>query len=158
MTLDQIDFALISLLQNNFRMQNKELAAAVGLAPSSCHERVKRLWDEGVFLSAHAQVDPRRLGIGLEALLFLVLGKHERQTVDSFLEEVVSIPEVRSAFLISGRHDVVVHVLARDTAHLKNLTLDHFTSRSCVTRVETSIIFEARQRHELPHIEGPPLI
>jgi DNA-binding Lrp family transcriptional regulator len=51
---------------------------------------------------------------------------------------------------VTGRHDVVVHVVVRDTQHLKDLALDHFTNRPGVTRIETSIIFEARRRYELP--------
>ncbi len=78
------------------------------------------------------------------------LSKHERDTVDCFLDDVISPPEVRSAFLVSGRYDVAVHVVVRDTQHLKDLALDHFTSRPAVTRIETSIIFDARRRHALP--------
>ena len=78
------------------------------------------------------------------------LSKHERDTVDRFLDDAVSLPEVRAAFLVTGRYDVVVHVVVRDTQHLKDLALDHFTSRPAVTRIETSIIFDARRRHALP--------
>ncbi len=70
--------------------------------------------------------------------------------MDSLLEAVVEIPEVRSAYLITGRYDVVVHVVARDMTHLKDLALDRFTSRPGVAGIETSIIFEGRRRHELP--------
>lgn len=150
--LDRIDAAILRLLQNNVRTPNKELAAAVGLAPSSCHERVKRLWDSGVLQGAHAEVDPAALGVGLEALLMIELAKHERQIVDSFMRDVVTIPEVRSAFLITGRYDLVVHVVARNTTHLKDLALDCFTNRAGVTRIETSIIYESRRRHELPNL------
>ncbi len=71
--LDRIDFEILSLLQKNARLTNKELAAAIGLAPSSCHERLKRLRAESVLLGAHAEVDPSALGIGLEALLMIEL-------------------------------------------------------------------------------------
>jgi DNA-binding Lrp family transcriptional regulator len=57
------------------------------------------------------------------------LSKHERANVDSVMSEVVDIQEVRTAFLITGRHDLVVHVVARDTVHLKDLALDRFTNR-----------------------------
>lgn len=150
MTLDRTDFEILSILQNDARVQNKELAARLGLAPSSCHERVKRLWREGVLTGAHAVVDARHLGVGIEALLFIELAKHERQTVDTFMADVVTIPEVRSAFLITGRYDLVVHVVARDTRHLKDLALDRFTNRSGVTRIETSIIYEQSRRMGVP--------
>ena len=78
--------------------------------------------------------------------------KHERQTIDSFTQDVVALPEVRAAFLISGRYELVVHVVARDTMHLKNPDLDRFTSRLGVTRTETSIIFEMAYRNYLPDL------
>ncbi|QQS13103.1 MAG: Lrp/AsnC family transcriptional regulator [Rhodospirillales bacterium] len=151
-TLDRTDFAILAILQNDARVPNKDLAARVGLAPSSCHERVKRLWSEGVLTGAHAVVDAKHMGVGIEALLFIELAKHERATVDTLMADVVSIPEVRSAYLITGRHDLVVHVVARDMAHLKDLALDSFTNRPGVTRIETSIIFDQRSRPEIARL------
>jgi DNA-binding Lrp family transcriptional regulator len=150
MTIDRIDAGILRLLQNDARLSNKQLAAAVGLAPSSVHDRLRRLWAEGVLTGLHAEVAPAAMGVGLEALLMIELAKHERATVDRFMDEVLRIPEVRSAHLITGRYDLVVHVVARDTRHLKDLALDHFTSRPGVTRIETSIIYETRTNHELP--------
>lgn len=150
MALDRTDFGILRLLQNNATLSNKQIATAIGLAPSSAHERVKRLRDEGVLRGAHAEVDLRAMGVGLEALFFIEMTKHERLTVDRFMAEVADIPEVRSAFLITGRHDLVVHVVVRDTQHLKDLALDQFTTRPGVTRIETSIIYESRIRYETP--------
>lgn len=150
MTPDRIDAEILRLLQNDARLSNKQIAAAVGLAPSSVHDRLKRLWAEGVLTGLHAEVAPQAMGVGLEALLMIELAKHERATVDRFMDEIVEIPEVRSAHLITGRYDLVVHVVARDTRHLKDLALDRFTNRPGVTRIETSIIYETRTRHELP--------
>lgn len=149
-SLDRIDVGILGLLQNNARLSVKEIAAEVGLAPSSTHERIRRLRETGVLRGAHVEVDPKALGIGLEAVLMIELSKHRRATVDRFLDDIVKVPEVRFAFLVSGRYDLIVHVVVRDTRHLKDLALDQFTSRAGVTRIETSIIFEARHRHELP--------
>ena len=156
MVLDRTDFGILRLLQNDASLSNKEIAAAIGLAPSSAHERLKRLRHEGVLRGSHADVAPRAMGIGLEALLYVEMSKHERDLVDRFLHEIVEVPEVRFAFLVTGPHDFVVHVVARDMQHLKDLVLDHFTSRPAVTRIETSIIYEARVRHELPQLGELP--
>ena len=75
--------------------------------------------------------------------------KHNRGIVDKFLDDIIRVPEVRSAFLVSGRYDLVVRVVVHDTQHLKDLAFDQFTIRPGVTRIETSIIFDARQRCEL---------
>ena len=151
--LDRMDVAILRLLQNNARLSVKEIAAEVALAPSSTHERIKRMRDSGVLRGTHAEVDPKALGIGLEALFMIELSKHKRGTVDRFMDDIAAVPELRFAFLVTGRYDVVVHVVVRDMQHLKDLALDQFTNRPGVTRIETSIIFEARRRYELPVLE-----
>jgi DNA-binding Lrp family transcriptional regulator len=155
MRLDRTDFGILRMLQNDASLSNKEIAAAIGLAPSSAHERLKRLRQEGILRGFHADVAPKAMGVGLEALLFVEMSKHQRDLVDRFLAEIVEVPEVRFAFLVTGPHDFVVHVVARDMQHLKDLVLDRFTNRPAVTRVETSIIYEARVRHELPELQEP---
>lgn len=147
---DRIDVGILRLLQNDARLSVKEIAAKVGLAASSTHERIQRLRDSGVIRGSHVDVDPKAVGVGLEALFMIGLEKHKRGTVDKLMDDLVEVPEVRSAFLVTGRHDLVVHVVVRDTQHLKDLALDKFTNRPGVSRIETSIIFDARQRHELP--------
>src|SRR3954453_12965678 len=107
MALDRTDFGILRLMQNNASLSNKQIASQVGLAPSSAHERLKRLRNDGVLGGAHADVNPKAMGIGLEALFLIELSKHERSGVDRFMTEVVNIPEVRSAFLITGRWDFV---------------------------------------------------
>jgi DNA-binding Lrp family transcriptional regulator len=151
--LDRMDVAILRLLQNNARLSVKEIAAEVALAPSSTHERIKRMRDCGVLRGTHAEVDPKALGIGLEALFMIELSKHKRGTVDRFMDDIAAVPELRFAFLVTGRYDVVVHVVVRDMQHLKDLALDQFTNRPGVIRIETSIIFEARRRYELPVFE-----
>ncbi len=154
MTLDRIDIEIIKLLQNNARLSNKQIAAGVGLAPSSVHERMKRLRENKVLTGTHAEVDLASLGIGLEALFMIELAKHERSTVDRFMDDMLKVPEVRSAHLITGRYDLVIHVVVHDTRHLKNLALDQFTNRPGVTRIETSIIYDTRVNHELPDLRN----
>lgn len=150
--LDRTDVGILRLLQNNARLSVKEIAAGIGLAPSSTHERIRRMRESGVLLGTHVEVDPKALGVGLEALFMIQLSKHKRGAVDKFMDDLVDVPEVRSAFLVSGRYDLVVHVVVKDTRHLKDLALDRFTNRPGVTRIETSLIFEARRRHELPDL------
>jgi DNA-binding Lrp family transcriptional regulator len=148
--LDRIDCEIIRLLQKNARLSNKQIAAAVRLAPSTCHTRIKNLQTSGVIRGAHADVDLRAIGLNLEALWFIKLAKYERAVVDRFLNEIESIPEVRRVFLVSGRHDVIVHVAVEDIDHLRNLGFDHFTNRPMVVNIETSIVFDSRARNELP--------
>src|SRR6202012_334403 len=96
--LDRTDIGILRALQNDARLSVKEIAARVGLAASSTHERIQLLRDSGVIRGSHVDVDPKALGVGLEALFMIGLEKHKRGTVDRLMDEMVRVPEVRSAF------------------------------------------------------------
>ncbi|MFV8754434.1 Lrp/AsnC family transcriptional regulator [Nannocystaceae bacterium ST9] len=147
--LDRIDHEILGLLQNNARLTNKELAAAVGLAPSSCLARVQRLIRDEVIRGFHAAIDPRALGIELEALVFVRLVRHSRELVQSAWDEFMAMPEVRDIFYVAGSHDLVVHVVARDVEHLRTLVAERFGGEQ-VGHIETALIFQHRRRPKLP--------
>src|SRR5262249_23022995 len=94
MALDRIDFEILSALQNDARLANKELAARIGMAPSSCLERVRTLTRAGVLRGSHADVDAAALGIGLEALVAIRLVKHSREAFRSLYATMLAMPEV----------------------------------------------------------------
>ncbi len=151
MDLDRIDFALINLLQKDARLSNKELASAVGLAPSSCLARVQRLRSEAVLREAHTEVDPTALGVGLQALIAVQLRQHSRAQVKAFWKHVMGLPEVLTVFHVAGTHDFQVHVAVRDAHHLRDLALDAFTTRSEVAHIQTSLIFECAKGKVMPN-------
>jgi DNA-binding Lrp family transcriptional regulator len=148
--LDRIDFEIIRLLQKNARLSNKQIAAAVHLAPSSCHQRIKNLEKAGVIRGAHAEIDARAIGLNLEAVAFIKLAKYKKGVIDRFMNRIAAIPEVRRVFLVSGRHDVIVHVVVKDIDHLRNLGFARFTNQPELVGIETAIVYESRGRNELP--------
>ena len=152
--LDRTDVAILQILQEDARTPIKEIAASVGLSSSSTHARLNVMREHGVLGPSHAEVLPMALGVAIESILMVELTKHKRSAVDSFLDAVAEVPEVRSAFLVTGRHDVLIHVVARNMTHLKDLALDSITSRPGVVRVETSIVYETRKRNVLPDLRN----
>ncbi len=148
--LDRIDFAIMGVLQKNGRIANNRLAEAVGVAPSTCLERVRRLTRLGVIRGYHADIDPSSVGVGLEAMIAVRLRQHSRDLVDSFRDYVVELPEVRSVFHVTGGDDFLVHVAARDSDHLRDLALDSFTNRPEVDHIQTRLIFECTPTWRLP--------
>ena len=140
--LDRIDDAILQALQNNARITNRELAAEVGLAPSSCLERVRRLTDRGVLTGYRAEVDPAALGIGLQALVAVRLSRHSRDLVEGFRSHLLTLREVVSVFHMGGENDFLVHVAVRDADHLRDLALDAFTTRDEVRHIQTALVYE----------------
>lgn len=148
--LDRTDFAILRLLTKDAWLSNKQIAASIGLAPSSCHERIKSLRARGVLLGAHAEVSLEAIGFALEAVLFVQLGKLEVGVVDDFVRSTTTIPEVRNVSLVSGRSDLIVGVVVRDMQHLKTIISEHFNRHDVVLRVETSMVFNSQKQHVIP--------
>jgi len=149
--LDRTDFRILAELQKNARLSNKELAARVGLAPSSCLERVRRLQAAGVLRSFHAAVDPRALGIEIQAMVSVRLQQHSREMVTAFQKHVLGLPEVVAAYHVSGENDYLIHLAVRDTEHLRETILDAFTALPEVAHVETTLIFDHARAAVLPN-------
>ncbi|QKV91219.1 Lrp/AsnC family transcriptional regulator [Streptomyces sp. NA02950] len=140
--LDPVDLQILRLLQNDARTTYRDLAAQVGVAPSTCLDRVARLRRSGVILGHELRLDPAKLGRGLQALLSVQLRPHRRELVGPFVERIRTLPESRALFHLAGPDDYLVHVAVADTADLQRLVLDEFTSRREVARVETRLIFQ----------------
>jgi DNA-binding Lrp family transcriptional regulator len=150
--LDSFDRAIVAALRANARLSNKDLAELVGLAPSTCLERVRRLRDLGVFRGFHADVDLGSVGVGTQAMIGVSMSEHSRELVDSLLDYVQTLPEVLQIYHVAGADDFLVHVAVRDTTHLRDLALDSFTIRSEVDRIETRLIFQHSATWRVPSI------
>lgn len=152
--LDASDVAILATLKKDARITNKDLAATVGLAPSTCLERVRRLVEIGAIHGFHADIDLAMLGFGLQAMIAVRLQRHSRKIVASFHEYVLGLTEVRAVYHVAGADDFLVHVAVRDADHLRDLALDAFTTRSEVAHIETRLIFEHVPIRRLPIADG----
>ena len=152
--LDRTDHKIMTLLRDDARLTNKELAAQAGIAQSTCSERVRRLERIGAFTGFHAEVDLAMLGVGLQAMIAIRLQLHERTQVDRLRAYAESLPEVMAFYHMAGSDDFLVHVIARDSDHLRDIAMDAFTSQPEVTHIETSIIFEHTRFLRTPDYES----
>ena len=142
-------------MRNDARLTNKELAHKIGLAPSSCLERVRALAQGGVLKGYHADVAASALGIGFEALVAIRMIRHSREAFRSLYGHMLSLPEVLTVFHVSGVNDLQVHVAVRNIEHLRDLIVEKFASRPEVDHCETSVIFDSHRKHEKPRYEHP---
>ena len=149
--LNRIDFEILGHLQNNGDLSNKVLAHKIGLAPSSCLQRVRRLKLLGVLVGSHAEVDPDSVGIGLQAMISIRVVNQSRGSADSIVDYLSKHREVLAVYCLSGATDFLVHVGVKDTKHLRSLLLDELLRRKELAHIETSIIFEYRRSHVLPN-------
>lgn len=79
---DSIDWAILGILQIDATVPNKDIAARVGIAPSTCLERIKRMRANGVIGSIRAHVDPARIGRKEQAFIAVQIRPHSRDLVE----------------------------------------------------------------------------
>ncbi len=126
--LDDTDRKIIRALQENARLSNKELAARVHLAPSSCLERARRLKDSGVLAAFETRIDPAAIGISLQAMISAKLRSHTPENREAFRRQALAREEVVAFFHVTGARDFILHVAVRDAEHLRQLIVEHLSA------------------------------
>lgn len=140
--LDEVDRRLLTLLHADARMSNSALADAVGIAPSTCHGRVRRLQDLGVIRGFHAEIDPGAIGLPLQAMVAVSLQSGARGKIRTFVQQIRRKPQVIDVYFLAGADDFLIHVAARDTDDLRSFVVDNLNADSDVAGTQTSLIFE----------------
>jgi DNA-binding Lrp family transcriptional regulator len=147
--LDSVDRGLLRELQKDARQTNKALAEKVGVAPSTCLERVRELRSRGVIRGFRADVDPAAIGRPMEAILSIQQRAAQRHAIETLLEETAALPETVRVMALTGTTDFIIHVAVRDMDHLRDLVW-RLTERREVARVQSSLVFA--------RVEGSPLL
>lgn len=112
--LDQFDLKLLELLQADASTPMPKLAEQVGLSVPACYRRVRQLRKDRAIVRDVAVVHPRTLGWPLSMLVLVTLERENETTVDEMMRVLKSVPEVVEAWNVTGDHDFVVRMLARD--------------------------------------------
>ncbi|GAA2317145.1 Lrp/AsnC family transcriptional regulator [Streptomyces kunmingensis] len=139
--MDELDSALLRLLQQDGRRTNRDLAEKLGIAPSTCLERVRALRERGALLGFHAEVDLTALNRGLQAMIAVRVRPPTRAVIEQFQDFVARMPEVLSVFVLTGTDDFLIHVAVRDADHLHSVVLDKLTERQELADVRTSVVY-----------------
>ena len=145
-TLDRIDLLLLAELQRAGRQTNAELAERVHLSPSACLRRVQRLEREGVIAGYRAEVDPEKLGLGLQAFVRVQLKSHDAARIAVFAEQVNDWAEIVACHALTGDMDYLLHVVVRDLEHFSRFLLDKLLAQAEVADVNTSFVLRTVKR------------
>lgn len=135
--LDELDLRLLDALQRNARSTFAELGAIVGLKPPAVHDRVKRLESRGFVRGYAAQLDNKRLGLELTALVSCYTSPETKY--DEFTAALSALPEVCEVHSVAGEESFVLKVMTRSTAHLDQL-LSQLKSVPGMARTKTTIV------------------
>jgi Lrp/AsnC family leucine-responsive transcriptional regulator len=142
--LDRLDHRILQLMQVDAGLSNLELAERVGLSPTPCARRVKRLITEGVITRQVAMVDPKKLGLNLTAHISVTMDRHTPDRFSLFEQRVSELPEVVDCCVVTGQSaDYLLKAVVRDMDHYEQFLLGKLTRIEGVTGVHSS--FELRR-------------
>ena len=106
--MDRLDRKILSVLQANARASLQEIGQAVGLSPSPCWGRIKKMEEAGVIEGYTVRINPQALDLADTVLVQVTLDSHSDNTLEKFGETLASIPEVIEAHLVSGDYDYLL--------------------------------------------------
>ena len=152
MKLDRTDRRILQAMQRNARISNLELAESVGLSPTPCSRRVKRLEASGIIRGHVTLLDQSKLGLKLTAYISISMDRHTPERFEAFEAEVVQYPEVMECSVVTGQSaDYLLKAVVPDMEYYEKFLLGRLTRIDGVSGVHSS--FELRrvvQRTELP--------
>jgi DNA-binding Lrp family transcriptional regulator len=154
--MDELDSAIIRLLQTDARQSNRELARRLGVAPSTCLERVRALTRRGVIRGYHADIDPAALNRGVQAMVSVQVRPLSRAVIDAFKSSAAAMPEVLSVFVLAGGDDFLLHVAVRDLDSLHGFLVDRLSKRPEIIGFRTSVIFQQVHDTAPARLPDPP--
>ncbi|CAM4178993.1 Lrp/AsnC family transcriptional regulator [Kibdelosporangium persicum] len=140
--LDELDTAILRELQRDARRTNRDIASAVGVAPSTALERTRGLRERGVIRGAVLDVNLAAIGRAVQALIAIRIRPPSRRNIEAFRNWITSLPETIGVFVVSGSEDFLVHVAVRDNQDLYAFVIDKLTARAEVADVRTSVVYE----------------
>ena len=144
--LDQTDRAILRELQEDGSLSNLDLSKKIGLSPSACLARTKSLVETGVIRKFAALVDERKLGLEVLAFVLVNLSPLNRETIRVFLSEVERFPQVQECYALTGSHDYLLKIVARDMESYKNFLIDCLMQNTTISSVETSMVMGIEKR------------
>ena len=141
--LDDIDKRIVGTLQADGRLAMVELADRVGLSPTPCQRRVRRLEEEGVIDRYAALVTPASVGLALQALVQVTLDDHSERTVEAFEAAIRARREVVACYAVTGDMDFLLHVLTPDLPSFSEFALKALLRMPGVRGTRSSFIMQA---------------
>lgn len=147
--LDDLDRAILRELQGDSRRTNREVAAAVGVSPTTALDRTRGLRERGVIRAAVLDVDLAAIGRPVQALIAVRIRPPTRANIEGFRSWAAGLPETLGVFVTSGTEDFLVHVAVPGNDHLYAFVIDRLTEREAVADVRTSVVYEHLRNHHV---------
>ncbi len=141
-TIDRIDKNILVELQKNGRLSNVELSKRVGLSPTPCLERVKRLEKEQYISGYKAILNPHKLGAALLVFVEITLTKTSPDVFDDFANAVGELDVIQECHLVSGDFDFLLKTRVKDMLAYRELLGDTLLRLPAVSESRTYVVMD----------------
>ncbi len=149
--LDDVDKAILRILQTDGRISNVELARRINLSPPATHARLRRLEQDGVIREYTAVLNRERVGFDLLCFIHVSLALHQLAQVEGFRQAIRQMPEVLECHFVTGEYDYLLKVAVHNRKDLERFVVDQLTPLPGVARIHTSVVFtEVKSTTALP--------
>lgn len=145
-TLDAGDRKILRELQRNARLSNIDLAARVGMSPSTCLRRTRALEEAGIISAYVAVVDPAALGPSISLYIMIDLDQRIETDARMFFDRIARDDRIVESVALTGNHDILIRAVVRDMADMAQLTMDTLLKLPSVRSITSSIVMRPIKR------------
>lgn len=138
MKLDQIDHKILEHLQQNARITNAELAEKVGLSPTPCLRRLRKLESDGIIRGYHTEINREALGINVTVIILVKLEREDEKTLREFEAAIKDREEVMECYLVTGKFDYFIRVIVPSLAAYEAFLSETMLRLPNIATVESS--------------------
>ncbi|AWS49127.1 AsnC family transcriptional regulator [Streptosporangium sp. 'caverna'] len=154
--MDELDTAILRELQIDARRTNRDIAAAVGVSPTTALDRTRALRERGVIRGALLDVDLAAIGRPVQALIAVRIRPPSRRNIEAFRNWVSRLPDTLGVFVTTGTEDFIIHVAVPDNDSLYAFVIDKLTERAEIADVRTSVIYEHLHNSRIAPVTSNP--
>ena len=137
--LDGIDLRILQALQADGRLTNQQLADQVGLSPSPCLRRVRRLERDGFIRTYRAVLDRESIGLGLTVFVDIKVEKHSRDNAQALQEALTALPEVVACHMVSGSADFMAEIVVPNLKAYERLLTERLLTLPMIGDIRSNV-------------------
>jgi len=152
--LDQTDIQILQALQNNAKVNMKELSEALHISKTPIYERIKRLENEGYIKQYVALVNSKKIGINLTVFCNVSLAVHNDEHIQQFREDIKDIDEIIECYSIGGVYDFLLKLVVEDLEAYNRFVFEKITKVKGIVKMQSSFVLSEMKYTTALNIKG----
>jgi len=147
--LDSIDKKILTLLQENSKINIKELALKIGLTQTPVYERIKRLEKSGIIQNYIAVLNKEKVGLNVEVFCQVTLLVHSKELINKFEAAINKMDEVIECFHVAGNYDYLLKIIVKDMKNYQNFLKNKLSVLASVGNVQSTFVMTSTKNNTI---------